>query len=277
MPSASAAARELARAIDRRQAAERRPSYRLYVLAPMALLAAGTLAVAGLAWGRSGPGAAWDPLVQALGLTGAPLPGGGAELGLVLAQLGLIFLAGLSQVLILYQLIHQRNEHLARDRELRRALLDWLRAQRTEDGEAARGDGLLARMERHAGNARETEDDRWVVPHLVGLLFVPLWKLYIVGFLMRDPAEHARRQARFVDRARELLDASEERLPGIEPIRRRSLLSLALLLVPVVGWVVLMRWVMAGWEEHFDRQRRFEEGLRDLAVGSTGGEPPLTL
>lgn len=205
------------------------------------------------------------------------------QLGIILGAVGLGVIGILAAAVLVfrgwYLLIKRRNKHLSRDRVLRQGILDYARrVAETEGGEEA-GEHLET-MQRLHNEALLEENERPAVVHiLLYALTNGLWGLYVLYFLLKDVPQHARRQGRFVQGAREVFDEAgrdADQIPTIEPIQERSyLLSVAMwIFLPIVGGFIVTWWLYKDPPQHFERQWVHEDHLVELVREAEAPQPP---
>jgi DNA-directed RNA polymerase subunit RPC12/RpoP/uncharacterized membrane protein len=246
-------------AIEQRDATDRTPSYFTFVVLPVLLVLVGLLAAVGLIVGIAG-GLAPNPVNTINRVTDTVAGGAVAIVAIAVITAIVLTLIGL------YRIVQRREDHLARDALLREGLLDfteWLADTHDADSEREH----LDEMRRLHRQARLEERERNGVLHLLVSLFLfPLWYLYVVYYLQRDFASHARRQARFVREAREVFtDAGYEEgsLPNVPPIQDRSVAVSWILLVLLgpIGALIVHYWLFSDPADHFQRQWIHEDAL----------------
>lgn len=256
MPKKPPGVSAVLQAVDRRGETDERPAFFTHVVLPVLLALIGAGTAGGLVLATAGYQGTIEATIQAASPTvlGAAvlLTAAGATVG------GILFVVGF------YQVMRRREGHFARDRVLRKGLIDYARwlADRNPDSRA--GEHVEA-MERIHNDARIDEGDRPAAIHLILIVVFPLWYLYVLFYLTKDLPDHARRQARFLREVHNVIDEAGLDVPEVEAVpavnERSYLLVLALALVVPFGNLLVLYWLYEDPEEHFDQQWRHEDAL----------------
>lgn len=259
MSSKQSGVNAVLQAVERRGDTDERPSFFTHVILPILLVLVGVGVAAGMILATAG----YRGTIEAtLAVVSSTLLGGAVVL-LAATVLAAIVLAIVGS----YQVMRRRRGHFARDHVLREGLLDYARSIAAERG-GERVNEHIEAMERIHHDARIDEPDRPPSIHLLLILLFPFWYLYVVYYLTRDFADHARRQARFFREMHTLSDEAGldvEETEAVAAITERSyLLVLLLVLIVPFGNLVVLYWLYNDPEEHFDHQWHHEDALVEM-------------
>jgi uncharacterized membrane-anchored protein len=195
-------------------------------------------------------------------------------LGLIVAAL---FVPAIIFAVILYYLINRMTDHFVRESNLRRGVIQYLRAKAEQEGKGPSIASEIATMQSVHAEADASDGQKPAVLWTILAVVVPIVGLYVLYFLTKYPYEHDARWRAFSQQ----VQAAGSKLglitvaPSWKSIEKRSFFVYLILTVLTAGTFALYWYyvLIQDPNQHFRAQAQFEDVFL-AAIGGGGWAPP---
>jgi hypothetical protein len=189
-----------------------------------------------------------------------------------------IFVPAIISAILVYYLINRMTEHFVRESNLRRGVIQYLRAKAEQEGKGPSVASEIATMQSVHSEADASDDQKSAVLWTILAVVVPFVGLYVLYFLTKYPYEHDARWRAFSQQ----VQAAGSKLgivavaPSWKAIEKRSFFLYLVLSFITVG-IFALYWYYVLIEDpnqHFRAQAQFEDVFLAAIGGQVWAPPP---